>query len=114
MKVMAVSVLLIAPLVAIAAVEGAIAQTQVVQFQCQEGGSFEIHPRGRREGVELKLPSGQTKTLLPVDSLIGKKFSDGKILLYVNEQDAWIDVKYTRQYDACRAQPATSSLSPTQ
>lgn len=108
MKVIQLSVLLTASLIAIAP-STAIAQS--VQFSCDQGGSFEA--RIQKDEAKVKLASGESKTLLPVDSRIGKKFSDGRMLLFVNDTEAYLEVNYTKVYTECLAQQAPANLSST-
>lgn len=108
MKLIQLSVLLTASLVAIAP-SPAIAQA--VQFRCDQGAGFEA--RIEKDEAKVKLASGETKTLLPVDSRIGKKFSDGRMLLFVNEAEAYLEVNYTKVSTQCLAQQAPTNLSST-
>jgi membrane-bound inhibitor of C-type lysozyme len=86
-----------------------IAQTQI--FQCAQGGGFEAQIGDRK--AKIQFTSGERRTLLPVDSRVGKKFSDGRILLYVNGTEAWVQVNYTSMYTECVAQQGASTLSNT-
>ncbi|MDX2241802.1 MAG: hypothetical protein NW224_14040 [Leptolyngbyaceae cyanobacterium bins.302] len=108
MKVIQLSVLLASSLVATAPLP-AIAQP--VQFQCNEGGAFEA--RIEKDEAKVKLASGESRTLLPLDTHVGRKFSDGRVLLFVNETEAYLEVNYTRVYTNCLAQQAASNLSST-
>lgn len=93
------------------ALHPAIVQAETVRFQCGESGPFEAVIK--RDKAKLRLPSGKTETLLPVDSLVGKKFSDGRILLFVNGDDAWVEIDFVRVYDNCLVQDAAPTSTPT-
>lgn len=84
------------------------AQTQYVSFQCGQGGTFEAQVE--RDKARVKL-DGKTLELLPVDSRIGRKFSDGRMLLYVNEGEAFIEVNYIIVYSQCVAQQSSPAVS---
>lgn len=100
---LATSLVAIAPLPAIA---------QPLQFQCNEGSNFEA--RLERDKAKVRFASGETKTLLPVDSLVGRKFSDGRTLLFVNDTEAWIEVNYIKVHTECMAQQSPANVSSSQ
>jgi membrane-bound inhibitor of C-type lysozyme len=98
--------LLVTTLVAIVPLP-AIAQP--LQFQCDQGSNFEA--RIEKDQAKVRFASGETKTLLPVDSLVGKKFSDGRMLLFVNDTEAWIEVNYIKVHTECVAQQSPANFS---
>lgn len=85
------------------------AQTRNVSFQCGQGGTFEAQVE--KDKARVRLDSGKTVELLPVDSRIGRKFSDGRMLLYVNEGEAFIEVNYMMVYSQCMAQQSSVPVS---
>ncbi|MDX2228728.1 MAG: hypothetical protein NW220_03775 [Leptolyngbyaceae cyanobacterium bins.349] len=111
MKTMPISLLLATVLTPFAALP-AIAQTQMLQFQCANGGAFVAQVQ--KDEAKVQFASGERKSLLPVDSHTGRKFSDGRILLYVNGTEAWVEVAYNRVYQQCNAQQSPSTLSSNQ
>ncbi len=85
------------------------AQVQTFTFQCEQGEAFEAQIE--KDQAKVKYASGKTVGLLPVDSREGRKFSDGRTLLYVNGTEAWIEVNYIMVNTQCFAQQSPTTVS---
>ncbi|NJP10582.1 MAG: lysozyme inhibitor [Leptolyngbyaceae cyanobacterium RU_5_1] len=94
---------MILPVIAAIAALPASAQQTVVRYQCEQGSGFEatfLRDTEKMKEAKLKLGS-QVMTLLPVASSVGHKFSNGRTILFVTENEASIEVNYQTILSRC-------------
>lgn len=94
---------MILPVVAAIAALPVSAQQTTVRYQCEQGNGFEATYTGDIEKMkEAKVKLGsQTMTLLPVAAGRGHKFSNGRTLLTVLDNEASIEVNYQTILSRC-------------
>ena len=85
------------------------AQAQTLRFQCEDGKSFlaEI----RNDEAKLRLDSGKSMTLLPIDAREGVKFANGNTELSINGTQASVEMNWTPVLTQCVSQESSSTLS---
>jgi membrane-bound inhibitor of C-type lysozyme len=88
-------------MVAIAALP-ATAQKEYIKYQCEQGKTLEVQIQDDK--AKVRLDSGQTIRLLPLDTREGLKFSDGRAVLTVKENQAFLEINYTPVFTKCVSQ----------
>lgn len=108
MKVVQLSALVL-PLLAAIAPLPAQAQTKTLHFQCNAGRSFvaQIKPKS----ALIKLDTGESLTLLPLDSRIGQKFANLNTLFAIHDNEAYVEERFVKVLTQCVTLDPTTNLS---